>query len=101
MVTASYRFENMTLNFPNPSRSYDETIRGVRFWGYDQTFEVAFFIEDGALLKIDSKTKADEAGFLHTFDDNLERIHQMANTLYARRRKASHIFSFSLGKSDL
>jgi hypothetical protein len=91
----------MTLQFPNPSRSYDETTHGVRFWGYDRTFEIEFFIENGALLKINTKTNSDEAGCLHTFDVNLERIHEMAKKLYVRRRKASYTFSFSLGKSDL
>ena len=46
------------LNFPNPSRSYDETGHGVRFWGYDQTFEISFFVEEGALSKINPETPA-------------------------------------------
>lgn len=95
------RLERMTLQFPNPSRSYDETIRGVRFWGYDRTFEIEFLIENGALLKINAKTTSDEAGFLHTFDVNLERIHELAKKRYVRRRKSSRTFSFSLGTSDL
>ena len=46
--TQQRHFFAMTLNFSNPSRSYDETGSGVRFWGYDGALEVAFFIEGGA-----------------------------------------------------
>jgi hypothetical protein len=62
--------KSRALNFPNPSRSYDETGHGVRFWGYDQTFEVSFFVEDGALSKVHPDTTVNEAGFLNTFDVN-------------------------------
>ena len=34
----------MTLDFPNPSRSYDATERSIRFWGHDGALEVVFFI---------------------------------------------------------
>jgi hypothetical protein len=91
----------MALSFPNPSRNYDGSVHGVRFWGYDQTFEITFFIEAGALLKISSNTKADEMGFLETFDVNLNRIHKLAGKIYSRRRKASRIFSFTMSVSDL
>ena len=33
----------MLLSFPNQSRSYDATLRAVRFWGHDGAMEVAFF----------------------------------------------------------
>jgi hypothetical protein len=91
----------MALSFPNPSRNYDESVHGVRFWGYDQTFEITFFIEDGALLKINSNTKVDEVGFLETFDVNLNLIRKLAGKIYSRRRKASYIFSFTMSVSDL
>lgn len=91
----------MALSFPNPSRNYDESVHGVRFWGYDQTFEIAFFIEDEALLKIDANAKADEAGFLETFDVNLNGIRKLAGKIYSRRRKASYIFAFTMSASDV
>jgi hypothetical protein len=89
------------LAFPNPSRSYDETMRGVRFWAYDQIMEVVFFIQIAALLKIDSHSETDEAGLLDTFDVNRDRIHRLASNIYSRRRTNSHIFSFTLTASDL
>ena len=90
----------MALNFPNPSRSYDETGHGVHFWGYDQTFEISFFVGADALSKINSETPPDEAGFLSTFDDNCDRIREVAGTIYARRHKAAHIFSYILTDAD-
>ena len=33
-----------SVAFPNDSRSYDATRLAVRFWGYDQSIEVPFFI---------------------------------------------------------
>lgn len=88
------------LNFPNPSRSYDDTGHGVRFWGYDKTIEIAFFVEEEALSKVNPGTRADEAGFLDTFDDNRDRICKVAGNIYSRRPRASHIFAYTLTKSD-
>jgi hypothetical protein len=88
------------LNFPNPSRSYDDTEHGVRFWGYDKTFEISFFVEDGALSKVNPETSADEVGFLDTFDVNRDRICKVAGSIYSRRRKASYIYSYTLTESD-
>lgn len=39
----------MTLIFPNPSRSFDETHNAVRFSGYDGVFQVPFVVEAAAL----------------------------------------------------
>ena len=88
------------LNFPNPSRSYDERGHGVRFWGYDKTFEISFFVEDGALSKVSPETSTDETGFLNSFDVNRDRIRAVAGDIYSRRRKAAHIFSYTLTGSD-
>jgi hypothetical protein len=68
----------MALSFPNPSRNYDESVHGVRFWG-----------------------KADEVGFLETFDVNLNGIRNLAGKIYSRRRKASYIFAFTMSASDV
>ena len=39
----------MRLSFPNPSRSFDAGSSRVRFWGYDSTIEISFFVEVDAL----------------------------------------------------
>lgn len=87
-------------NFPNPSRSYDETRHGVRFWGYDRTLEISFLVEDAALSKVSPETSADEAGFLNTFDVNRNQICAVAWGIYSRDRKASYIYSYTLTDSD-
>ena len=85
---------------PNPSRSYDETRHGVYFWGYDQTFEISFFVEKDALSKVNADTKADETGSLTTFDTHRERIFVVADAVYSRRRRDSHVFAYDLTASD-
>ena len=90
----------MELTFPNPSRSYDTTRDAIRFCAYDQTMEVVFFVKRGALLRIDSKSKTDEAGLLDTFDVNRDRIHRLASKVYSRRHFGSYIFSFTLTTAD-
>jgi hypothetical protein len=92
--------ETASLSFPNPSRSYDETKRGVRFWGYDRTFEISFLVEEDALSKLDPETRQDETGFLSTFDVSRDRIRATAGNIYSRRRKAAYIFSYILTGSD-
>ena len=41
----------MTLEFLNPSRSFDEVRNAIRFIGHDGMFEVPFFVEVEALAK--------------------------------------------------
>ena len=93
--------ETASLSFPNPSRSYDETKHGVHFWGYDQTFEISFLIEEDALFGLNPDTRKDEIGFLSTFDVNRDRIRASAGNVYSRRSKAAYIFSYNLKRSDL
>ena len=74
----------MTLQFPNPSRSFDESGHRVRFWGYDSAIEVSFFVEEDALEKLCPRMSKAEAGFLEAFDASLERIRQVAAEVYKR-----------------
>jgi len=98
--TAPIPAEPTVLNFSNPSRSYDESRQGVAFWGYDQTFELSFFIEVEGLAEIGSNSLVDEAAYLQTFDGNRDRIHEIATRAYAKHRKGPRIFSYTLTKSD-
>ena len=43
----------MALSFPNKSRAFDATRRAVRFWGHDSAMEVAFFITEDALKRVE------------------------------------------------
>jgi hypothetical protein len=79
----------MTLNFPNPSRSFDATKNRIRFWGYDSAMEVPFFVEADALKKLCPEMTTVEAGLLKAFDAARQRIHRVANSVYARGPKGA------------
>jgi hypothetical protein len=80
----------MPLSFPNQSRSYDARQRCVRFWAYDESLEIPFFVEADALCRIDPKATVDEPGLLNAFDRHRSRIFKAADRIYSRRRKGSY-----------
>jgi hypothetical protein len=49
---------DMDLHFANPSRSYDPTRRAVRFWGYDRSMGLSFFVSEDALQWLEPSTGA-------------------------------------------
>lgn len=79
----------MTLAFPNPSRSFDEARKAIRFIGHDGMFEVPFFVEVGALVKPD-KPAPTEAESLTAFDAEVGSIHDVAREAYANGRRTSY-----------
>jgi len=83
----------MTLNFPNTSRSYDTRRNLIRFWGYDSALEVTFFVELGALYKLDPQIRNEEAGYLEAFDAARDRIHEAARKVYSRTRKGAYLLA--------
>jgi hypothetical protein len=78
----------MALDFPNPSRSYDATLRAVRFWGHDGAMEASFFVNRDALQRIQPGIRLDEEGLLRAFDCHRHLIHATAAKVYRRGRKA-------------
>jgi hypothetical protein len=80
----------VNLNFTNPSRSYDSTRRAVRFWGYDSSAEVSFFVTEDALHHLQPSTSAADDWFLNAFDAHRRRIQEVATRVYARGRKGSY-----------
>ncbi len=82
----------MKLNFPNPSRSFDATKDRVQFWGYDSAIEVSFFVGADALKKLCPGMSNAEAGFLKAFDAARNRIHEVAEEVYARGKKGSYAY---------
>jgi uncharacterized protein DUF1488 len=78
------------IQFPNHSRSYDQTRRAVRFWGHDSALETTFFIEEDALKRIQPDTHFDEAGFLQAFDCNRDEICAAAAKVYIRGSRGSY-----------
>lgn len=82
--------QSMPITFPNHSRSYDTTRRGVRFWGYDSAMEASFFVCEDALKRIQPDMPSDEAGLLRAFDLNRALICATAAKVYMRGRKGSY-----------
>lgn len=88
----------MALSFPNPSRSFDESRKGVRFVGHDGVFEVPFFIEADALAKAGgaiARLDASQADCLSAFDRLRATIHDVARTIHASRRRSSYTLNAS------
>lgn len=81
---------NMTVSFPNQSRSYDATQKGVRFWGYDRSMEASFLVTADALRRIVPGMASDAADLLRAFDSNRERIYAIAAMVYSRGRRGSY-----------
>jgi len=82
----------MRLSFPNPSRSFDASKRRVCFWGYDRTIEVSFFVEADALKRLRPEMTGAETGLLEAFDAVRDRIHEVADKVYARDDKRSYAY---------
>lgn len=78
------------VTFPNCSRSYDATRGAVRFWGYDRTMEVPFFIAADVLGALQPAMARAPDSCLSAFDANWDRICTVAAQVYARRRSGSY-----------
>lgn len=83
---------NVQVNFPNLSRSYDEQKSRVRFWGYDNTMEISFFVELDALKQLCPDMKDAESAFLQAFDKARDRIYEVAKEIYEKNKKRSLAF---------
>ena len=81
---------NLMIEFPNHSRSYDQTRRAVRFWGHDSALEATFFIDESALRRIQPDARSDESGFLNAFDCNRDLICAAAAKVYVRGGRGSY-----------
>ncbi len=87
----------MGLQFPNQSRSFDARRLCVRFWAYDASLEIPFFVEADALSRIDPQATRDEQGLLGVFDRHRNVILKAADRVYVR----NHRGSYTLAASDL
>ena len=72
----------MALQFPNPSRSYDASRHCVCFWGYDNSREITFLIDDAILRNLHPGVGSDERSILGAFDQGREKILDIAKKLY-------------------
>jgi hypothetical protein len=80
----------MSLSFPNQSRSYDATLRAVRFWGHDGAMEVSFFVNEDALKRLEPRSQPTESELLRAFDSHRDLIYAAAARAYRRGRKGSY-----------
>ncbi|HEV2503683.1 MAG TPA: DUF1488 domain-containing protein [Mesorhizobium sp.] len=83
----------MALEFPNPSRSFDEVRSAIRFIGHDGMFEVPFFIEVAALARSSAglrNRELSEEMYLSTFDLTRRSIEDVAREAYSHRRQTSY-----------
>ncbi|RDJ99287.1 DUF1488 domain-containing protein [Paraburkholderia lacunae] len=74
---------SVVINFPNPSRIYDASRHCVCFWGYDNSREIAFLVDDAMLTKLNPDMGSDEHALLAAFDRNRDRILELARSLYS------------------
>jgi hypothetical protein len=86
----------MTLNFPNPSRSFDTRRNAVRFSGYDGMFEIVFYVAAAALSKVRSDglaTATPEAVSLADFDAHRGSVYDAASKAYAAKSQPFYILT--------
>lgn len=86
----------MTLNFPNPSRSFDTRRNAVRFSGYDGMFEIVFYVAAAALSKArsdDHSTATSEAACLANFDAHRGSVYDAASKAYAGKSQPFYILT--------
>jgi len=88
------------LSFPNPSRSFDRSSNRVRFWGYDRSIEVSFFVEADALMKLCPDMGCAETGLLKAFDRARSQIHKVAEKTYTRSRGGKGGYGYVLAAED-
>ena len=88
----------MTLSFPNPSRSVDETHNCVRFWGYDKSIEVSFYLDVSALQKLSNGTSDLEVDCLKAFDTAAKKIHKVAAKVHSK--SGGGVYSHKLSEDD-
>ena len=90
----------MQLSFPNPSRSFDDGGSRVRFWGYDRSIEVSFYVEGAALKSLCPHVEAAETGLLQAFDEARSRIHEVADKVYVRGGRGKGAYTYVLTAAD-
>lgn len=70
------------LQFPNPSRSYDASRHCVCFWGYDNSREITFMVDDAMLRNLQPGVGSDERSVPGAFDESREKVLEVAKKQY-------------------
>ncbi|SDG20313.1 Protein of unknown function [Paraburkholderia phenazinium] len=84
MALLGYRRKGLivALQFPNPSRSYDAARHCVCFWGYDNSREITFQVDDAVLRTLQPDAGSDERSILGAFDQVREKLLEIAKKQY-------------------
>ena len=90
----------MKLSFPNPSYSFDESGNRIRFWGYDRSIEVSFFVETAVLTRLCPGLVSSESGFREAFDKARGRIYEVADEVYQRGGKGKGEYDYVLSLAE-
>ncbi|MDZ7875143.1 MAG: DUF1488 family protein [Rhizobium sp.] len=77
----------MTLSFPNPTRTYDETRGLIRFVGHDGLNQVLFLLPVALFDREGATSRRKERDYLLAFDRLRERILTTARQAYQSRRR--------------
>jgi hypothetical protein len=90
----------ITINFPNTSRSFDESKKRICFWGYDKTMEVTFYIGIEALQRLREGVGSAESELLAVFDAALDKIHKVAAKVYVNSSRGRGSYTYILDAED-
>ncbi|GAB7536831.1 DUF1488 family protein [Burkholderia sp. 3C] len=77
-----FRKPATVLQFPNPSRSYDASRHCVCFWGYDNSREISFMVDDAVLRSLQPDMGSDEHAMLVAFDAFRDTLLKIAQRQY-------------------
>ncbi len=90
----------MALEFPNNMRSFDDSKSRINFWGYDRTIEVSYFIAADVLNRFKKDVGTQETELLEVFDDNIEKIRDVAARVYDKSPRGKGAYTFILIDED-
>lgn len=77
----------MTLSFPNPTRTYDETRSLIRFIGHDGLNQILFLLPIAVFDREGVPGRRKERDYLLAFDRLRDRILTTARQAYQSRRR--------------
>lgn len=77
----------MTLSFPNPTRTYDETRSLIRFIGHDGLNQILFLLPVAVFDREGVPGRRKEHDYLLAFDRLRDRILTTARQAYQSRRR--------------
>ena len=90
----------MALEFPNNMRSFDDRKSRINFWGYDRTIEVSYFIAADVLNRFNKDVGTQETELLEVFDENIEKIRDVAAGVYGKSSRGKGAYTFILIDED-